>query len=175
MAYDKIVDSAALDAVFTNIGNAIRGKTGDTAAIAYDAMAAAIAAIDTGSGGASTMASGEFTVATDCKSVDVTHNLGVVPNFVVLVSLDSNAATSSTTALVSGVADSNLHYSTINAGGQIMCAIGIKHDMTSPDFPTLVSGVVACAATKTSIKLGCALPMFSLPAGKTYRWYAGVR
>lgn len=45
MAYDKVVDSAALDAVFTGIADAIRKKTGTTGAIASTDMAAAILGI----------------------------------------------------------------------------------------------------------------------------------
>lgn len=49
MAYDKAVDSAALDAGLTAIANAIRQKAGSSDALAFpDAMAAAIAAIQTG-------------------------------------------------------------------------------------------------------------------------------
>ena len=56
MPYDKAVDSAALDAGLTAIANAIREKTGSSDALAFpDAMAAAIAAIQNGSSGASTV------------------------------------------------------------------------------------------------------------------------
>lgn len=52
MAYDKAVDSAALDAGLTAIANAIREKAGSSDALAFpDAMAAAIAAIEAGGGG----------------------------------------------------------------------------------------------------------------------------
>lgn len=50
MAYDKAVDSAALDAGLTAIANASREKSGSSDALAFpDAMAAAIAAIQAGS------------------------------------------------------------------------------------------------------------------------------
>lgn len=49
MAYDKIVDSAQLDAVFSGIADAIRAKAGTSAAIPHTGMADAIAAIPTGS------------------------------------------------------------------------------------------------------------------------------
>lgn len=49
MAYDKAVDSAALDAGLTAIANAIREKSGSSDALAFpDAMAAAIAGIESG-------------------------------------------------------------------------------------------------------------------------------
>lgn len=53
MAYDKVVDSAQLDGAMTATADAIRGKTGETAPIVWDAangFSAAIAAIAEGSG-----------------------------------------------------------------------------------------------------------------------------
>lgn len=51
MAYDKIVDSAALDAGLKHIADAIREKGGTSDAMTLDGMAAAIAAIEAGGGG----------------------------------------------------------------------------------------------------------------------------
>lgn len=48
MAYDKVVDSAVLDSTLTAIANAIREKGGTSDPIAFDAMAAAVAAIEAG-------------------------------------------------------------------------------------------------------------------------------
>lgn len=49
MAFDKIIDSAALDANLTQIANAIRSKGGTSAALAFPAgFESAIAAIKTG-------------------------------------------------------------------------------------------------------------------------------
>ena len=48
MAYDKVVDSAALDVIFKSIADAIRTKAGTTEAIEHTAMAAAIRAIKGG-------------------------------------------------------------------------------------------------------------------------------
>lgn len=50
MAYDKVVDSAALDGALSGIADAIRGKTGGIAPLSLDDMAEAIAAIETGGG-----------------------------------------------------------------------------------------------------------------------------
>ena len=47
MAYDKVVDSAALDAIFTDIANSIRTKTGKTAKIAVGSLPAEIESIET--------------------------------------------------------------------------------------------------------------------------------
>lgn len=54
MAYDKVVDSAALDTKLTSIADAIRAKTGGSAALTLDEMPNEIASIQTGGGGGST-------------------------------------------------------------------------------------------------------------------------
>lgn len=50
MAYDKVVDSAALDVALTDIADAIRGKTGGTDPLTLDGMVEAIAGIQAGGG-----------------------------------------------------------------------------------------------------------------------------
>ena len=53
MAYDKVVDSAALDAAMTYTANRIRNKTGDTNQIAWDSAKGfgdAVDAISSGGG-----------------------------------------------------------------------------------------------------------------------------
>jgi hypothetical protein len=81
MAYDKVVDSAALDGALTGIANAIRGKTGSTEKLTLDGMAAAITGIQTGSGsGDSSGAKGVYvaqvTPAENVGTITVEHNLG---------------------------------------------------------------------------------------------------
>lgn len=51
MAYDKVVDSAALDSIFADIADAVREKNNSTNSIAHTALAAAIRAIQGGEGG----------------------------------------------------------------------------------------------------------------------------
>lgn len=54
MALDKVVDSAALDAGMTSVANAIRAKGGTAEPLAWPGgFAAAIAAIEIGTGGVS--------------------------------------------------------------------------------------------------------------------------
>ena len=82
MAYDKAVDSAALDAGLTAIANAIREKAGSSDVLAFpDAMAAAIAAIEAGGGGGSAFATGTYTAVENvgATNVEITHGLGVIP------------------------------------------------------------------------------------------------
>lgn len=98
MAYDKIVDSAALDGALTGIADAIRGKTGGTEPLTMEGMAAAIGGIQTGAQFGATLydvfhdfcsanefIEVEFTVVSDATSnTTVPHTLGRVPDAVVL-------------------------------------------------------------------------------------------
>ncbi len=61
MAYDKVVDSAALDATLVDIAEAIRGKTGKADPMTIDQMAAEIDGISTGGGGDATFEDGLVT------------------------------------------------------------------------------------------------------------------
>lgn len=75
MAYDKVVDSAALDGALTGIANAIRGKTGSAEKLTLEGMAAAIAGIS-GGGGARGIYMAQVTPAGDVGSITIEHNLG---------------------------------------------------------------------------------------------------
>ena len=66
MAYDKVVDSAALDAVFTDIAEAIRAKAGTTDTIAYTDMAAAINELSGGGSSGNVMVSVRGTIGGSC-------------------------------------------------------------------------------------------------------------
>ena len=83
MAYDKVVDSAVLDAGLKQIADAIREKGGTAGNLAFPtAMADAIAAIEAGGGGGATVSFGSFTPSTDAKDYVVAHDLGIVPDIV---------------------------------------------------------------------------------------------
>ena len=73
MAYDKVVDSAQLDGALTSMADAIRGKTGESSPIAWDAgngFAAAIAAIVSGGSGLA-VESGEYIPSVDTRTPDI--------------------------------------------------------------------------------------------------------
>jgi hypothetical protein len=80
MAYDKVVDSAALEAALKASADAIRGKTGGSGSIPWDAVkgfADAIAAIEAGGGGGGDIlghkfAAGSFTLAEDVTGATYT-------------------------------------------------------------------------------------------------------
>lgn len=85
MAYDKVIDSAQLEAAITASANAIREKTGDTALIQWLAekgFAEAIAAIEAGGEGVK-LAYGSI-VATQQYYLDIQHDLGEIPDFALL-------------------------------------------------------------------------------------------
>ena len=93
MAYDKMVDSAVLDAGLKQIADAIRAKGGTSDNLAFPAaMADAIAAIE--SGGADLSQLGY--TKTSCGSITPTtsnvqqfiHNLGVMPKLIMVFTDD---------------------------------------------------------------------------------------
>lgn len=85
MAYDKVVDSAVLDAGLKQIADAIREKGGTSGNLAFPAaMAEAIAAIE--SGGGVPMNIGTITPAAETNLLTVEHGLGKTPqNFMIML------------------------------------------------------------------------------------------
>ena len=76
MAYDKVIDSAAVEAGLTQIADAIREKSGTSGLLGFPtAMAAAIAAIQTGGGMASPinfdLSVGTFIVAEEVTTLNI--------------------------------------------------------------------------------------------------------
>lgn len=71
----------------TAIADAIRAKTGGTAALSLDAMAEAIAGLEIGGlpDGLEALTCGSWTPTSDEKYYTVIHNLGVVPDFLYVV------------------------------------------------------------------------------------------
>lgn len=88
MAFDKVVDSAALDAEMTSVANAIRAKTGNTDTLAWPGgFLTAIAGITGGGGAGLAYDMGEFVLDADTKALDppsIPHNLGEVPEFILV-------------------------------------------------------------------------------------------
>ena len=87
MAYDKVVDSVALDTQLTSIADAIRAKTGGTDSLVFpDGFSQAIAAIEAGGDifGESSFSSGSFTLTYSSYQHTVTHGLGRVPNYALI-------------------------------------------------------------------------------------------
>lgn len=84
MAFDKVVDSAVLDAGLKQIADAIREKGGTSDSLAFPAaMAEAIAAIEAGGGGAE-VSYGMMTPASNTTSLTWEHGLSKQPDFVMV-------------------------------------------------------------------------------------------
>lgn len=82
MAYDKVIDSAVLDANLTSVADAIRAKGGTTEALSFpDGFVSALEGIQVGGGGL-TYDMGEFIPTSDTTEPTFSHNLGVIPDFV---------------------------------------------------------------------------------------------
>ena len=95
MAYDKLIDSAKLDAAMNATADAIRGKTGGSADIPWNestGFASAIAAIASGTSGGSQVAMGTFLSSDEDKGnpAGVNYNqwtiagLGFKPSTVII-------------------------------------------------------------------------------------------
>lgn len=96
MAYDKVVDSAVLNAGLKQIADAIREKGGTSGNLAFPAaMADAIAAIQAGGGIPSNIAEitgGTYTAASDVGQIlSIEHGMGKTPTMAVIWSEATNA------------------------------------------------------------------------------------
>lgn len=176
MAYDKVVDSSALDAGLVRIADAIREKGGVSDKLAFpDAMAAAIVAIETGGGlpsGLSAVATGTFTLSSNAYVKSIEHGLGVVPNFVaVWVEGDFDTSNNKSALIASFGYKGNITIdSTDNDSFFIDCStnasgaiLGVGTGCPSPQ--------TAAFFTKATVVVGGAGTMKS---GLTYRWITGL-
>lgn len=176
MAYDKVVDSAALEAGLTQIADAIREKGGTSDNLAFPAaMAEAIAAIAAGGGGGVKIATGSFTPTEDVIYQSVTHNLGVVPSFLAYFQATEFEALSGSILYIRAA-------SGYNAGPINACAITSSSTKsaffeTSKGFDVNdnIRNRIARSGEETTITLklivdGMTNPYFK--GGTTYNWIA---
>ena len=175
MAYDKVVDSAALEANLTAIADAIREKGGTTDTIAFSAMADAIAAIK----GDVAVETGTFVPASD-TTISISHNLGESPNvffwFVTdFTSHDTTTSsggvyptsTSTADSICGGYMDGQSFYVKTAGSRSISWRYYLYSDNTDA-YGRLVYGV-----TSTTITSPCgALAQYM--TGETVRWLAAV-
>lgn len=109
MAFDKVIDSTALDAGMTATANAIREKTGGTGPIMWDVSNGfknAVEAIQA-SGGGTPYATGSFTPAAFNNRPVITHNLNSTKVFVVWTTDENPAVFNSRYRAVMGFCVSN--------------------------------------------------------------------
>lgn len=104
MAIDKAVDSSFLDGGLNNIAAAIRDKTGKSDFLAFpDDFVTEISGITGGGGGESKIAYGTFTPTVDTYNYEVIHELGVIPDFIIVWSSDAKATSTKKGVLAIGV------------------------------------------------------------------------
>jgi hypothetical protein len=180
MAYDKIVDSAALNANLTAIANAIRAKGGTSASLAFpNGMVEAINAITTGGGGGtsggglpagvSAIDYGTFTLSSNATTqTNVLHNLGVVPDFAIWWLDGAHIASATITVAVRGVIISTGTNATLNAqyvvtGYNTSGKAGTSANAVAAEYNLTKNGFTArCNST------------YPILAGLTYHWIAGT-
>jgi len=177
-----------LGQLFGDIADAIRGKTGEAGTMKPAEFPDKIAAIETG-GGSSGGASGEWLIASGATTettegkINVTHDLGVVPDIVYII---ANASGSSLTGgenklrVVAGcmlssklLGDAGADEKTYgycflinsSSGGPMIgtLTVGLENVTTSAFAP-------ACGITARTMQIGT--DAATLFPGKTYNWVA---
>lgn len=136
----------------TGIANAIRAKAGTSAAMRPDEMAALIQSIS----GGGKVAWGSFTpTGSNTSNIDITHNLGVVPNLIVIFASGSVTSTSRVIVLhvMPGAEDRIrlVYYSNSNAVN--VASLDKNETNLAKAFPTLTTTTMTVSSTgiKTSI------------------------
>ena len=141
-----------------------------------DGMASLIESIEAGGGGGVKSASGTFTPASTSFSYQVTHNLGVVPNFA-LIWQDASYSIDSGTMFI-GICFQNKQSAwNITANGDIFAVGNVTYDIsgTSPNsYPSKCYGIAAYAATNSTIKFGNEKKTAYPFGNKKYYWIVGV-
>lgn len=91
MAFDKAVDSTALNAGLTKIADAIRAKGGTEGTMAFpDGFAEMIEAIQAGGGGR-TVKTGTLVFPANTGGPTITHGLGETPYFFLVFAPDNQS------------------------------------------------------------------------------------
>ena len=125
MAYDKVVDSAALDTQLTSIADAIRAKTGGSDSLVFpDGFLQAIAAIESGGGGSSGSINGIVAMGTFTPNEKITEISFEVANETMLVKSKKFAVF--TTSLLANGTKALVFYDAhtiASSGTQAMCSM----------------------------------------------------
>ena len=169
MAYDKVVDSAVLDAGLKQIADAIREKAGTSGNLAFPAaMAEAIAAIE--AGGASGISFGVYTPATTGYNHTIEHGLGTIPKIFAICCGTYSSESSKTYMLDSahGFSDRNLVCRLSRTAGTNAPSgyISTNVSITQPSF---LKNTALAKANSDNISVGGNYQLF---AGFEYYWFA---
>lgn len=152
MAFDKVVDSTALDTALTATADSIREKTGTSDPIAWLeelGFSEAIAAIEAGGDIKIAIGSVTYDNADTVNKAVITHNLGIVPNMF-FMNISSNVSM--------GTHDLWFYYDNGNL------SLTVKKSEAS-----LASG--SSVITESTISLSSKSSTV-FDAGKTYNWMA---
>lgn len=161
----------------TAIANAIREKTGGTANLSPEQMAAEISNISAGGAlpiGISALASGTYTSASNASGdLTITHNLGKVPNFAILLLCD-DISTNIGPALAilyyfqlyKPIYDGSNYY---NVRGNA-CYIGSSGTLNTTNVSSTDDSLAPTENTVTFKGHSTG----RINAGSTYRWVVGV-
>lgn len=182
MAYDKVVDSAALDTQLTSIADAIRAKTGGSDSLVFpDGFSQAIAAIEAGgdSGGGDggwaidgfTLLSGTFTPEADITSGMYTINVETYTTkptkvYSALYIIDGFPDGSTTQHGVAAIGTTMKNY-----GSYSNCGAYLKLNSLGASPHTSTSGTSAIArANNGKLYMEIYTNECILKAGTTYAW-----
>lgn len=185
MAYDKVVDSAQLNAALTATANAIREKAGNSDACPWDAstgFASLIAAIQAG-GSDVKFATGIFTIGdADVATIEVEHNLGVCPNFVFFMydQIHKNASSGLTIGMMAQRADGTYDPEDVTPTPRYSMSRTVKADTTSSTISHAYSASGSLNAfygikdiTKQKVVFGYN-ETYPLMAGRSFSWICAV-
>ena len=166
----------ALTDKLTAIADAIREKTGGTGPLTLAEMPLAIANIKNGSdggglpSGVTALASGTLTPATDVTAtLNQPHGLGVAPNFFFLYAEGQPLNPADFNYYITHQFGMAQAYTGTGANG----AFRIARYSNGTLFNTIQSAIAAAAFNETSFPIH-ASSTYSLKAGVTYHWVAGV-
>jgi hypothetical protein len=159
MAYDKVVDSAKLDAAMTATANAIRAKTGGSSAIQWKETTGFADAVvnvpSSGGGGGVQIQTGEFTITSD-RTQYALHGVPFTPKWFAVKGPDFGSA---------GVPRTVYWQKNSYTGETVTCS----HKSTNASLTTVLTETYsAFSSSGFIIKQYLQLP---LVAG-TYKWVA---
>lgn len=171
MAFDKIVDSAALDADMYVVADAIRAKAGTTDPLEWpDGFKALIESIEAGGGGAP-VTTGTITPASAAKQT-ITHGLGEVPTYFIIWAPGGNsmALVDSILSVCAGSNEQVFVYSNTSSSGFNSYQKRVEQAITA-NLATYARNAVGGANNQT-IQVADLYDGKYLKSGIEYRWIA---
>ena len=171
MAYDKAVDSEALDGALTGIADAIRGKTGGTGKLTLEGMAAAIAGISGGSASGFNVVEGTVTPVAASQSIRIPWDSDKLPLFYAVIRQDFNSYVTpdnpAAGPVLGGIVQFTSGYARVS-GTVTRRYLGIKMSATT-DYTGYVAG-----QTDITAEILTADGLLAYSNGSAYKWLPDV-